>query len=97
MKYLDEFSCGYQDLDAARRFFTDALGFVELSARPDRVELVLETFSRVTATQAEPGNWGGVKRSHSCTISEYRITGTVSARLSQNRSRNCAAWSPWPP
>jgi catechol 2,3-dioxygenase-like lactoylglutathione lyase family enzyme len=55
MKYLDEFSCGYQDLDAARRFFTEALGFVELSARPDRVELVFATYSRVTATQAEAG------------------------------------------
>jgi catechol 2,3-dioxygenase-like lactoylglutathione lyase family enzyme len=55
MEYFSDVSCAYRDLDAARRFFAEALGFVELSVRPDRVELVFRTFHRLTATQAEPG------------------------------------------
>lgn len=55
MTYSRDFSCAYRDLDAARRFFTEALGFVERSVRPDRVELIFETFDRLVATRAEPG------------------------------------------
>ena len=55
MGYFRDVSCAYRDLDAARRFFTEALGFVERSVQPDRVELVFGTFDRLTATRAEPG------------------------------------------
>lgn len=47
--------CAYRDLEAARRFFTEALGFVERSVRPDRVEFVFGITQRLTATRAEPG------------------------------------------
>ncbi|GLY98460.1 VOC family protein [Actinoplanes sp. NBRC 103695] len=55
MKYFRDAPCAYRDLDAARRFFTEALGFVERSVRPDRVELVFEPSDRLIATRAEPG------------------------------------------
>jgi catechol 2,3-dioxygenase-like lactoylglutathione lyase family enzyme len=55
MEHFREVSCAYRDLDAARRFFTEALGFVERSVRPDRIELVFGYFDRLTATRAEPG------------------------------------------
>ena len=55
MEHFRDVSCAYRDLDAIRRFFTEALGFVERSARPDRVELVFGCFDRLIATQAEPG------------------------------------------
>lgn len=54
MAYFRDVSCAYRDLDATRRFFTEALGFVERSVRPDRVELVFGNFDRLTATRAEP-------------------------------------------
>jgi uncharacterized glyoxalase superfamily protein PhnB len=54
MKYLQDVSCAYRDLDAIRRFFTEALGFVERSVRPDRVELIFGDFYRLIATRAEP-------------------------------------------
>ncbi|MEU8006854.1 VOC family protein [Catellatospora sp. NPDC049111] len=55
MEHFRDASCAYQDLDAIRRFFTEALGFVERSVQPDRVELVFGSFHRLTATRAEPG------------------------------------------
>jgi hypothetical protein len=55
MRYFGDWCCAYRDLDTVRRFFTEALGFVERSVLPDRVELVFNNYYRVTATRAESG------------------------------------------
>ncbi|MEU4160791.1 VOC family protein [Actinoplanes sp. NPDC026670] len=55
MEYFRDVSCAYRDLDAARRFFIEALGFVERSAQPDRAELVFGVYQRLIATRALPG------------------------------------------
>lgn len=48
-------TCAYHDLDAARRFFVEALGFVERSVQPDRVELVFNGYKPLIATRSESG------------------------------------------
>jgi uncharacterized glyoxalase superfamily protein PhnB len=55
MEFFRDVSCAYRDLDVIRRFFTGALGFVERSVQPDRVELVFGDYQRLIATGAEPG------------------------------------------
>jgi catechol 2,3-dioxygenase-like lactoylglutathione lyase family enzyme len=55
MEYFRDVSCAYRDLDAIRRFFTEALGFVERSVQPDRVELLFDGYQRLIATRAGPG------------------------------------------
>lgn len=64
MESFRDVSCAYQDLDAIRRFFTEALGFVERSVQPDRVELLFGHFYRLIATRAEPGQAAPPSKHH---------------------------------